>query len=170
MDSIELHPIFQLHFMDSSVGICYSYWGLVLIWFIALFVLSIMECNILNNRESKVLTLWTCIWKIQWVLLNPHRQLQKNLLVCSLQGPCGPQKLSSVVKKIRKPRDHCSIRSGIRKITEYAPDKVSWGPHGPRICGWGLMGSIMVFPAPQDSYVLNRFYRPYALGRHIESS
>ncbi len=40
---------------------------------------------------------------------NPHPRLQKNLLVCSLRGPHGPQKLRSVVKKICKPRDHCSM-------------------------------------------------------------
>ncbi len=41
--------------------------------------------------------------------VNPHPRLQKNLLVCSLRGPRGPQKLSRVVKKICKPRDHCSM-------------------------------------------------------------
>ncbi len=37
---------------------------------------------------------------------NPHSLLQKNLLVCSQRGPRGPQKQSSVVKKVGKPRDH----------------------------------------------------------------
>ena len=41
--------------------------------------------------------------------VNPHPRSQKNLLLCSLRGPRGPQKLSSILKKICKPRDHCSI-------------------------------------------------------------
>ena len=77
------------------------------------------------------------IYNVPLILIgiNPHPQLQKNLLVCSLQGPHGPQKVSGVVKKICKPRDHCSMPI----IAEYASDKVFWGPHGPRIRGLGLM-------------------------------
>ncbi len=58
------------------------------------------------------------------ITINPHPRLQKNLPVSSLRGPHGPQKLSSVVKKI------C-----IAIITEYASDKVFRGPHGHRIRG-----------------------------------
>ncbi len=39
----------------------------------------------------------------------PHLLLQKNLLVCSQRGPRRPQKLSSIVKKICKLRDHSSM-------------------------------------------------------------
>ncbi len=73
------------------------------------------------------------------IFFNPHPLLQKNLLVCMRRGPRGPQKLSSVVKKMCKWRDHFSIfRSVVPMINELAPDKVFRGPHGPRISGWGL--------------------------------
>ncbi len=52
-------------------------------------------------------------------------------VVCSLRGPHGPQKQSSVVKKVGKPWGHC----GIPITTEHTPEKVFRGPHGPRISG-----------------------------------